>query len=108
MVEFVEVARLAEVPPGTAKCVEVHGARVAVVNVDGVVHAFPDACPHAQGPLSEGELDGPVLTCPWHGWTFDVPSGASLSDPPARLESFEVRIEDERVLVGGRAATING
>jgi nitrite reductase/ring-hydroxylating ferredoxin subunit len=83
MDKLVKVASTAEIPPGSGKLVEVEGKRVAVFNVGGRYHAIDDTCPHRGGPLSEGALEGEVVTCPWHGSTFNVTTGAVLS-PPAR------------------------
>jgi nitrite reductase/ring-hydroxylating ferredoxin subunit len=54
---------------------------VAVFNVDGKFYVLKNECPHAGGPLGEGFLDGPVVTCPWHGWQFDVTSGQGQGRP---------------------------
>jgi ferredoxin-NADP reductase/nitrite reductase/ring-hydroxylating ferredoxin subunit len=60
---------------------EAKGKRIAVFNVAGRYHAIDDTCPHQGGPLSEGALNGQVVTCPWHGAEFDVTTGAVLSPP---------------------------
>ena len=46
-----------------------------LVNVDGTLHALDNNCPHNGGPLSKGSLENGVLTCPWHGWRWEVASG---------------------------------
>ena len=66
MAEFVKVATLRELPPGSAKAVEIGGKAVALYNVDGTVFATANTCAHRGGPLGEGELEGGVITCPWH------------------------------------------
>jgi nitrite reductase (NADH) small subunit len=81
MGKLVRVASADDIPPGSAKLVEVEGKRLAVFNVDGRFHAIDDTCPHRGGPLSEGELEGEVVTCPWHRSTFNVTNGAVLSGP---------------------------
>lgn len=96
---FVRVAEKREIPVGSLKSVEVSGRSVVVANVGGMFHAIDGVCPHAQGPLGKGELEEKTLTCPWHGWTFDVTSGVSVSDPPACVQSFKVRVEDDHVSV---------
>ena len=53
--------------------------------VSGTVYAVDNACPHRGGPLGEGELQGRVLTCPWHGWRWDVTTGASANTPGLRV-----------------------
>jgi nitrite reductase (NADH) small subunit len=84
MGRLVKVASTADIPTGTGKLVEVEGKRLAVFNVDGRYHAIDDTCPHRGGPLSEGELEGEVVSCPWHGPTFSVTTGAVLSPPAQR------------------------
>lgn len=83
MGKLVKVGSVADVPPGSGKLVEVEGKHIAVFNVGGRYYAIDDTCPHQGGPLSEGELEGEVVTCPWHGSTFNVTTGAVLT-PPAR------------------------
>src|SRR5206468_6739923 len=65
--------RADEVPPGSSKVVQINERVVAIFNVDGTLHALDNTCPHQGGPLGEGYLeDNGVVSCPWHGWTFDV------------------------------------
>ncbi|MCW2526094.1 MAG: cation-binding protein [Pseudonocardiales bacterium] len=67
--------------PGSLVAVEVDGTPVAVTTVDGELRAFTDTCPHAGCSLADGELDGPVVTCPCHLARFDVVTGAVLDGP---------------------------
>jgi ferredoxin-NADP reductase/nitrite reductase/ring-hydroxylating ferredoxin subunit len=100
MSDAIRVASAAEVPPGSGKVVEANGRRIAVFNVGGRFHAIDDTCPHQGGPLSEGTLDGKVVTCPWHGARFDVTTGAVLR-PPARqgVASYPVRVSGPDLLI---------
>lgn len=102
MSEFVPVADAAEVPPGTSKVVVVAGHVVALFNVDGTFYALSNTCLHRGGPVGEGELDGEVVTCPLHGWQYDVRSGENLLNPLARLTRYPVKVEGGRVLVAPR------
>ena len=83
MGKLVKVASVSEIPPESGKLVEIEGKRIAVFHVGGRYYATDDTCPHRGGPLSEGVLQGDVVTCPWHGSEFNVTTGAVLS-PPAR------------------------
>ncbi|MDP8976016.1 MAG: Rieske 2Fe-2S domain-containing protein [Actinomycetota bacterium] len=97
---FVEVARVADVPPGTATTVEIDQQTLALVNVDGTFCAIQNECPHAGGSLGEGKLDGWALQCPLHDATFDVRTGEALggpSDGPAR--SYAAKVEGDVVKV---------
>ena len=73
--DWIDVADVAECPPGASIERVVGGAMVAIANVDGTLHAIDGLCPHQGGPLGTGVLCGTVLTCPWHGWQFDVTTG---------------------------------
>lgn len=72
---------------------------IALFMCKGKVIATQGQCPHAQGPLHEGEVDGTVLTCPWHGWTFDLETGRCNEDDSIVLEMYRVRIEGDEVIV---------
>jgi nitrite reductase (NADH) small subunit len=94
-----KVMSLAELRASGAAGAEIAGRRIALFAAEGEVFATTGECPHAGGPLCEGELDGAMLSCPWHGWTYDLRSGACEEDPDLRLERFEVRIIDGDIFV---------
>ncbi len=100
MSELVRVAKVSEVPPGSGKVVVVLGHPVALFNVDGSFHAVSNVCLHRGGPIGEGTLDGPIVTCPMHGWEYDVRTGTNVANPLARLRTFAVRVDGDDVLVG--------
>ena len=75
MSEFITVAKVEEIPPGTGKTVDVNGVWIALFNVDGSFVAVDNTCPHAGGPIGEGSLSGDIVTCPWHGWQFNIRTG---------------------------------
>jgi nitrite reductase/ring-hydroxylating ferredoxin subunit len=97
---FVKVATVGDIPEGTVKHIVVHDKPMALARVDGQFYAVNAVCPHRGGPLAEGTLNGCILTCPLHGWTFDVRSG--LPDHPGghSISAYEVRVDGEDVLVG--------
>jgi len=99
MANFVKVAQTSEIPAGQGKCVEVEGKRIAIFNVDGTFYALDDVCPHQGGPLSEGEISGNVVTCPWHGWEYDVATGVNRDDPDVIQEKFEVMVDGSDIMV---------
>lgn len=72
MPEIVTIAQKSDLPAGESKAITCGKHRIALFNIDGEFYAISDTCPHAGGPLSEGWVDGTEVTCPWHGWTFDV------------------------------------
>ena len=79
MAERVEVCAVADLPAGEATTVETPKDIVAVFNVDGDYFACSNSCPHAGAPLYQGFVTGTTISCPWHGWRFELnPEG----DPP--------------------------
>jgi nitrite reductase/ring-hydroxylating ferredoxin subunit len=95
----VRVASAAEVPPGEGRVAEVGGQTLAVFNVDGQFYAIANACLHRGGPLGEGELEGPVVTCPWHAWRWDVTSGANVNNPAIKVACFPVSVDNGQIFV---------
>ena len=109
---------LAELPPGTSTTVKAFGTTVAVFNVEGQVFALSNHCPHHGGPLCHGRISGAVLpsqpyeyrygregrilTCPWHGWEFDIESGRTIFDPSVRVKIYEARIEKGEIVLTRR------
>jgi nitrite reductase/ring-hydroxylating ferredoxin subunit len=104
------VARASEIPPGERRIVEVEGRSIGVFNVAGRFYALRNTCPHQGAPLCQGSLGGTaapsrpgeyvwereseILTCPWHGWEFDVTTGRSVFNPHRmRVGSYEVTVE---------------
>ena len=82
------------------KLVQAGQHRIAIFNIGGSHYAIEDTCPHRGGPLSEGNIAGDEVICPWHGSRFDIKSGAVVR-PPARqgVKSFPVRIAGDDVEV---------
>ena len=104
-----------ELPDGAARSVEALGSTIALFNVGGRVYALDNRCAHHGGPLCHGRVTGtltslrpyeyrfdaerPVVTCPWHGWQYDVRTGENEFDRAIRLETYPVRVEDGEVKV---------
>jgi nitrite reductase/ring-hydroxylating ferredoxin subunit len=99
---FVRAAKKAEIPAGTVREFQIEGKAVALANVGGTIYAMNNSCLHRGGPLGQGLLEGKVLTCPWHGWQYDVTSGRVVQNPAAAVDCYatEVRGEDVFVDVG--------
>ena len=100
MADLVRVAKVSELPAGSSKVVVVFGHPVALFNVGGSFHAVSNVCLHRGGPVGEGVLHGAVVTCPLHGWQYDVRTGINMANPLARLRTYLVRIDGDDVLVG--------
>jgi nitrite reductase/ring-hydroxylating ferredoxin subunit len=97
---FERAATLAEIPVGTIKEVQVVGQAIALANVAGTIYAIGNTCLHRGGPLGEGQLDGKVVTCPWHGWQFDVTTGKAVQNPAAGVGCYQTEIRGNEVFVG--------
>lgn len=99
MPNFVRVASVSDLKPGENKVVDVNGEQVALFNVDGEFFAINNTCAHRGGPLGEGVLEGDVVTCPWHGWRYNVKTGINAVMPNVKVQSYPVKIEGNDVLV---------
>ena len=99
MSEFVRIASKGDIPNGQGRAFDVNGKLVAVFNCNGTFYAIDNECKHQGGPLGEGELDGTVVTCPLHAWTYDVTTGESPDDPECKVDRFEVKVEGDDLLV---------
>jgi nitrite reductase (NADH) small subunit len=96
---FLLAAKVGEVPVGSIREVQVDGKPVAVANVGGKLHAISGVCLHQGGPLGEGDLEGKVVTCPWHGWQFDVTNGKVAQDQTPGVACYAVEVRGEEVFV---------
>src|SRR2546427_7356751 len=69
----------------------------SLFNVDGTYYAINNSCAHRGGPLGEGELDGRVVTCPWHAWRWDVTTGANINNPRSEEHTSELQSQSNLV-----------
>lgn len=99
MSRFVKLATLDELPAGAMKETEIDGRIIGLFNVDGVISAMDGLCPHQGGPLAEGSLEGAKVTCPWHGWQFDVRTGRTSVGPKIVQTVYPVKVDGTDVLV---------
>jgi len=99
MGNFVKVASASELAPGSSKKIEINGKEIALFNLDGNFHAMNDTCPHRGGPLSEGFVENGVLTCPWHGWQFQLASGECLTNPSVCQTKYAVKVAGDDILI---------
>ena len=99
MAVLTKVAKKSEIPPGTGKVIEAGGKTIAIFNAEGTFYAIDNTCRHRGGPLGEGSLSGTTVTCPWHGWEYDVSSGACQMDPSIRVQQYDVKVDGDDILV---------
>jgi nitrite reductase (NADH) small subunit len=93
---FVRAARTDEIPAGTIREFQVDGLTVAIANIGNKFYAINNTCLHRGGPLGQGQLQGVAVTCPWHGWQYDVTTGKLTMNPTIGVKTYllEVRGED--------------
>lgn len=99
MSEFVEVAQLDQIPPGTSGFALAGQKRVALFNVDGQIYAIDDTCAHAGQSLAHGTFSGKVVTCRAHGWRYDVTTGNLTTVSDYGVASYPVQIVEGKILV---------
>lgn len=119
MTDRVRVGAVEDLPPGSRKIVEHEGVSVGVFNIDGEYFALLNRCLHDGGPVCRGrvknELIGtyeqpgkrirerfegpPAITCPWHGWEYEIQTGNHVGDAGLSLPTFDVTVEEGTVYV---------
>ncbi|HXG31014.1 MAG TPA: non-heme iron oxygenase ferredoxin subunit [Thermodesulfobacteriota bacterium] len=100
MAEFVKVAKTSDIPPGEVRSFVVDGEVIAICHVDGRFYAIKDECTHMEYPLSDGVLEGEVITCAYHGAEFNVRTGEALSLPAIEpVETFKLKLEGDDIYV---------
>ncbi len=99
MAEKVKVANISELEEDRGTIVEAKGLCIALFNIEGKIYAINNACPHAEGPLGEGDLEETKVICPWHGWEFDVITGAFEEDPDVKVDTYPVEVNGDEIFV---------
>jgi nitrite reductase (NADH) small subunit len=105
MPNWIRIAAVADCPPGSAFEAVADDRIVALFNVEGQFYALDGICPHQGGPLGQGRLSGCVVTCPWHGWQFDVKTGQHQINKSIVHPRLEVKVSGEEVFVDVQAAS---
>lgn len=96
---LVKIATTGEVAPGQKKLVEADGYELLLCNAFGDYYAISPICPHEEGPLQDGSLVGEVVTCPVHGYDFDIRTGECEFDPELAVATYPVRVEGADIYV---------
>lgn len=102
MSDFEVVGKVSDFEEGQGKAVPVDGRMVAVFHKDGEWYAIDDLCPHMGASLAEGYVEEKTVTCPWHAWRFCIKDGTWEDNPRVKVDSFDVKIEGDDVLVRER------
>jgi toluene monooxygenase system ferredoxin subunit len=98
-VQWYEIMPLDDLWVGEMLGVEAGGVKVLLINVEGVVQAYLDRCPHRASALSEGNFEALTLTCATHLWEFNALTGCGINPENSKLTRFPVRIENEMIYV---------
>jgi nitrite reductase (NADH) small subunit len=94
MSDFVRICSSSQIPAeGDVAEFTVQGGALCVAHINGVISVIDGVCPHEGGPLGEGIVEDGRVVCPWHGYAFDVRSGACVNDPELKAEIFEAKVE---------------
>ena len=96
---FVRAVKTAEVPPGTVRELSIEGRALALANVGGTFYAINNTCLHRGGPLGQGPLEGKTVTCPWHGWQYDVTNGKVLQNPAVGVDCYRTEVRGEDIFI---------
>ena len=98
MHDFERVVNASDLPPGSATMAAVGDFDIAIFNVGGEILAIDDVCPHFAGSLHEGTVTGEVVSCPQHGWCFNLRDG-SMPNGRRSVDTFDVSVEDGHISV---------
>lgn len=98
--QWIRVCEQRELAPGERRVVEGPDIDILVVNADGVILAVVDECSHQELPISDGPLNGDIITCPWHGADFCLRDGEALSAPAYEpIDCYDIRVENDIIYV---------
>lgn len=101
--DFIKVASLSELPEGSSKIVKVKNSKVALFHFNGKITAIGNACLHKGGPLGLGcvekKYDGTYVTCPWHGWEYNIQTGTAPPGYKDQQAVYEIKIKSDAVLI---------
>lgn len=96
---FIPVGNIGDFVPGQGRKVTIDGRDVALFRLGQEFFAIDNLCLHRGGPLCEGFIEDNVVTCPWHGWSYEIRSGAMVQDPRVGVAKHDVHLDGDRVFV---------
>jgi len=94
-----KICRQEELREGGVKTAKILARTVAVFNLDGQLYGLEGDCKHMKASLASGKIEGTIITCPMHGWRYDIPSGECLEESWARLKTYKAYVEDGHIWV---------
>lgn len=100
---FIEVCTVDELPNNSQKIVSIGSRKVALFHYNNKISAIGNACLHKAGPLGLGEVaakyDGMYVSCPWHGWEYNIETGSAPPGYPDQQSVYEVKVKGNSVLI---------
>lgn len=98
--KLIKLAHMDEIPEGKGKCLTLpDGTPIALFHRGGQFFALHNDCPHMGGPLCKGELENSTVTCPWHGWQFDISSGACVTGGGGDVKSYKIVVKNKQIYI---------
>ncbi len=98
MSDWIEITQLDEIPVLGSRVVKTADENIAIFRTsDDRIFAVKDACPHKQGPLSQGIVHGTAITCPLHNWKIDLASGEALGADEGCTNVYDTKVENNMV-----------
>lgn len=96
----IKLANKQDIPEGKSIIVQgPDGMEIALFNLEGNIYGLENVCPHQGGPVGEGDIEEGVVTCPWHGWQFDITTGASQNMPGEFAKKIDLIIEGDEIFI---------
>lgn len=99
MENLTRVADVSDIAPGGVHIVKIDRKTIAVFNIDGILYAIDNTCLHRGGPLGEGKLEGTTVTCPWHGWKYNISTGENFTKPNKNIATYPVTVKEGSIFV---------
>jgi nitrite reductase/ring-hydroxylating ferredoxin subunit len=98
--QFIEVASVDQIKNGELKVFDVNGESIILINLNGQFYAYKNQCSHMELELTDAEIEGEILTCPWHGAQFDIKTGEVVRLPASEpLEKYEIKVEGGKIFI---------
>lgn len=100
MAQWVRLCSVGEAPAEGAVCEQRLGAQeICLARVNGELKALDNLCPHRQGPLGQGWIEGGAVVCPWHSWAFDLTTGKAEFPEGEQVRAFKITVEGDSVML---------
>ncbi|MSM39081.1 MAG: Rieske 2Fe-2S domain-containing protein [Geobacter sp.] len=92
-------AKFAEVPLWSKKLITINGEEVVLINDKGTIFACENYCPHQGSTMLTGIVKEGVISCPRHGWHYDLTSGVSTDHPGYTLNTYQVEVVGDDIMI---------